>query len=245
MSTYLKSLFAVTSIALILITPAGISHAEEKPGTISVSGTGTANVAPDLAIISLGVVREAKTAREALDANNKAMAAVLNSMKEKGIAEKDLQTSNFNIQPRYHYPKRKANGKQPTPKITGYVVSNNLAARVRDLSKTGEILDLVVTLGVNSGGNIQFTNDNKEAILKLARIAAVQDALDKAETLTSTAGVRLGRIINISENFNQPRPVSFAKAARAAVVESDAAVPIASGENSYRVNVQISWEIAQ
>ncbi len=245
MNSYFKSFIAASSIALVLIAPASISQAEEKPGTISVSGTGTANVAPDLAIISLGVVREAKTAREALDANNKAMTAVLSAMKDKGIAEKDLQTSNFNIQPRYHYPKRKSNGEQPAPKIVGYIVSNNLAARVRDLSKTGEILDLVVTLGVNSGGNIQFTNDNKDAILKLARIAAVQDALDKAETLTSTAGVGLGRIINISENFNQPRPVQFAKAARSLAVQEDAAVPIASGENSYRVNVQISWEIAQ
>lgn len=245
MSLFFKSFIAAGSAALILFPPVALAQAEQKPGTISVSGTGTANVAPDLAIVSLGVVREAKTAREALDANNKAMSAVLASMQDKGIAEKDLQTSNFNIQPRYHYPKRKANGEQPAPKITGYIVSNNLTVRIRDLSQAGEILDLVVTLGVNSGGNIQFTNDNKEAILKLARIKAVEDALDKAQTLTSTAGVGLGRITNISENSNQPRPVPIARAARTFAAQEDAAVPIASGENSYRVNVQISWEIAQ
>lgn len=245
MNSIFKTVIAASSVALLVFNTHNVASAEQKPGTINLSGTGTANVAPDLAIISFGVVREAKTAREALNANNNAMAAVLAAMKEKGLEEKDLQTSNFNIQPRYHYPKRKSNGEQPAPKITGYVVSNNLTARVRDLSQTGEILDLVVTLGVNSGGNIQFTNANKDAILKLARINAVKDALDKAETLTSTAGVALGRILNISENFNQPRPVQFAKAARSLAVQEDAGVPIASGENSYRVNVQISWEIAQ
>jgi len=245
MNLFFKSFIAASSAALILSASIAAAQSEQKPGTINVSGTGTANVAPDLAITSFGVVREAKTAREALDANNKAMFAVLTSMKEKGIAEKDLQTSNFNIQPRYHYPKRQNNGEQPAPKIVGYAVSNNLTVRIRDLSQAGEILDLVVTLGVNSGGNIQFTNDNKEAILKLARIKAVESALDKAQTLTSTAGVGLARIINISENSSQPRPVPIARAAQTLAVQESANVPIASGENSYRVNVQITWEIAQ
>ncbi len=226
-----------------LMIPAAMAS-EERVSTISVSGTGSVNVAPDLALISFGVVREAKTAREALTANNRAMSEVLQAMKDMGIADKDLQTSNFNISPRYHYPERNSDNSQPQPVITGYVVSNELAVRVRDLSKTGEILDLVVTLGVNSGGNIRFMNDKPEAFLEKARVAAVKNALSKANILATTAGVGLGRILEISENANQPRPVPMAHT-RMAAQEDAGSVPVASGENSYSVHVQISWEISQ
>ena len=109
------------------------------------------------------------------------MADVLQAMKDMGIADKDLQTANFNISPRYHYPKRSSDNSQPPPVITGYVVSNDLSVRVRDLSKTGEILDLVVTLGVNSGGNIRFMNDKPDEFLEKARAAAVKNALEQGQ----------------------------------------------------------------
>ena len=243
----LFQIFTITlSLALMITTLAveTVQAKETQPATISVSGTGKASIAPDLALISFGVIREGKTARDALNANNKAMGDVLKAMMERGIADKDLQTSNFNISPRYFYPPRKNNETQKSPKIVGYTVSNTLSVRVRDLNKTGELLDLVVSLGVNSGGSIQFTNDNPEAILEQARINAVKNAVRKAEILTSTAGVKLGRIINISEQSTTPRPHSFAQKALRAEAVSDA-VPIASGENSYQINVQISWEIEQ
>lgn len=231
-------------LAGFLAMPTAMAQ-DKQTSTISVSGTGTTSVAPDMALISVGVLREADTAREALDANNKAMAKVLAAMKDKGIAGKDLQTSNFSIQPRYFYPKRKSTGEQPPPKITGYVVSNNLDVRVRDLARTGEILDLAVTLGVNSGGQIRFLNDKTDEILKAARIAAVKDATGKARTLTETAGAGLGRILSISENSRLPGPQPLARAKVASAAIEDASVPVASGENTYQINVQISWEIDQ
>ncbi|MEM9329911.1 MAG: SIMPL domain-containing protein [Pseudomonadota bacterium] len=222
------------------------SIAQDRVNTIAVTGTGRISVAPDMAMISVGVLREAKTARDALSANNEAMGSVLEAMKTQGIEEKDLQTSNFNIQPRYFYPKRKANGEQPAPQITGYVVSNNLDIRIRDLEQTGEILDLVVTLGVNSGGNIRFMNEDTSKILNKARTAAVEDAISKAMTLADAAQVELGDILNISENSVRPGPVPLAQA-RAATIREDApsSVPISGGENTYKVDVQISWEIEQ
>lgn len=238
--------FAIPLVAMlivgVLVLPA--SAAEERISTINVSGTGSVSVAPDMAMISFGVVRETKTAREALTANNKAMSEVLQAMKGMGIADKDLQTSNFNISPRYHHPKRNSDNSKPAPVITGYVVSNELAVRVRDLAKTGEILDLVVTLGVNGGGNIRFMNDKPEVLLEQARASAVKNAFAKANVLAKSAGVGLGRILDISENFNQPRPVPMAQA-RMAAQEDAGSVPIASGENSYSVHVQVSWEIDQ
>ena len=235
----------ISTLFLMLSLTVQKGFADDKaPSIISLGGTGSVSVAPDMAIISFGVVKEAKTAREALDANNKAMASILKAMEENGIEKKDLQTSGFNIQPRYHYPKRKSDGQQPPPKITGYLVSNNLTIRVREIKKAGAILDLSVTLGINSGGNIQFTNAEPSAVLKEARTRAVKDALEKAQTLAEAANVKLGAILNISENSNRPRPVAIAQA-RSLSVQEDAAVPIASGENSYQVMVQMSWEIVQ
>ena len=237
--------FAATALCAAFLLPVSpLAASETKPGTISVSAAGTANIAPDMAVINLSVVREGKTAREALTANNKAMKAVLDAMKQRGIEERDLQTSNFSIQPRYFYPKPKNNVQQP-PKIVGYIVSNALTLRVRDLTALGEIMDEAVTLGVNQGGGISFTNSDPETALTEARKSAMQKAIAKAKTLTEAAGVGLGRILAISENSNQPRPRPIAMARAQAKFAEDAAVPVASGENSYRVTVSVQWEISQ
>lgn len=235
----------ITIFVILFVFIAQKSFADEKQTSIiSLTGTGNISIAPDMAAISFGVVKEAKTARAALDENNKAMASILKAMEDNGIDKKDLQTSGFNIQPKYFYPKRKSNGEQPAPEITGYRVANNITIRIREIEKAGEILDLSVTLGINSGGNIQFTNSDTTAVLKEARIKAVEDALEKAQTLAQAAGVELGNMISISENTSRPRPVGIAQA-RSLSVQEDAAVPIASGENNYSVTVQMSWEISQ
>ncbi len=236
---------AIAFLAALLAAFAGLSHAEEsKPAVISVSATGKASVTPDLAILYLSVLREADTARDALDANNQAMATVLEAMKDSGIEDRDLQTSNFSIQPKYSYPKISASSNpQRLPKIEGYTVSNALTVRVRDMTRVGEILDKSVTLGVNSGGGITFTTDDPTGALEEARAKAVKRAMAKARTLSQSAGVSLGKIIEISEvNRGVPQPGRFA---RAAAAESAPAVPVASGENTYQVTVNVKWEIAQ
>lgn len=220
------------------------AHAEDKnQPTLSVTGVGSVDIAPDMAIVSVGVVREAKTAREALDENTAAMNAVLKAMAATGIEERDLQTSGFNIQPRYFYPKVQSNSQPEAPRIVGYTVSNNLDIRIRDIDKTGTILDELVSLGVNSGGNIRFTNDDVDEILEQARKNAVKDAVSRANTLIEAAGAKLGKILAISENSVAPRPEPMVRA-RAMAAES-APVPIATGENSYQVSVHISWKIEQ
>ena len=107
-----------------------------------------------MALLSLSVMREATTAREALDANNDAMAAVIAAMKASGIADRDLQTAGVQIAPRYDYT-TKPDGTQEA-KLVAYQVTNTLSVRVRDLAKTGEILDKSVALGVNQGGGIML-----------------------------------------------------------------------------------------
>lgn len=237
--TFAAASFMLTAMAL----PPAVAQ-EVKPGTIAVSATGTANAEPDLATLSVSVQREAETARAALDANNEAMAFVLSSFREAGIEDRDLQTSGFNIQPRYFYPKPSKDGQQEPPRIVGYTVRNGLTVRVRDLTRLGDILDRSVTMGVNTGGNIAFGSSNPQPFIKAARANAMKQAIAKATTLTDTAGVQLGRILEISETSGRrpsPRPMARMTAAS----DEAATVPIAAGENSYNVSITVRWELQQ
>lgn len=231
--------------ALLILNIAALAYADadEPVPRIVVTGQGSVDIAPDMAVITLTVVREAATARAALDANSKAMADVLGAMRDQGIAERDLQTSNFSIRPKYTYPPRNTSGPTEAPRIVGHTVSNSLTVRVRDISKVGEVLDKSVTLGVNQGGNILFTNDDPAAALEKARTAAVHEALTKAATLAKAAGVKRGRVLQISEQSFQPRPMPMARAEMA--MAADAAVPVVAGENTYQVSVNLTFAIEQ
>lgn len=215
------------------------SAGQQPPPRISVVGEGEVDVAPDMAILNLTVLREAETAREALSANSEAMKQVLAALKAAGIAERDLQTSGLDIQPRYAQPAR---DKPQERKIIGYAVSNGLTVRVRNLPEAGAILDKAVSLGVNQGGGIAFARDDLKPVLTEARKRAVADAMDRARTLAEAAGVRLGRILSIEEHALRPRPVPYGGPMRMAA--SEAAVPLAAGENSYQTQVNLVFEIA-
>jgi len=232
-------------IGLVFFSALSAAAAEKSVPRISVIGEGTVNIAPDLAMISLGVTREAPTAREALDQNNAAMNKVIDAMKEAGIAEKDLQTSNFSIQPRYVHHRPKNNEQQKPPVIVGYSVSNSLSVRIRDLSRLGEIIDRSITLGVNTGGNIQFGNDNPQAAITKARSAAMKSARDKAETLVEAAGVKLGPILEINENSHTPGPVPMAQGRMMAEAAMADSVPVEGGQNSYSIIVSAIWQIEE
>jgi uncharacterized protein YggE len=236
------------ALSALMLTAAPAAFADEvrtpQAGVISVSGEGVAAVAPDMAVISLTVLREAETAREALDANNAAMSDVLAAMKAEGIAERDLQTGAFSIQPRWVYPENR-DGETREPRIVGYSVNNTLTVRIRDLSRLGAILDTSVSLGVNQGGNIVFTNDDKDKIREAARLDAVANARAKAEAMTGALGVGLGRITQISENSGSAPPMPMVRAEMAMMSKAADEVPVASGENEYRVTVNVTWEIAQ
>ncbi|NBB50985.1 DUF541 domain-containing protein [Rhizobium sp. CRIBSB] len=247
MLKFTRGLVVATALSGSMLTtgfvqPALAAEAERREATIMVSGEGEATVAPDMAVISLAVVRDADTASEALSANSAAMTEVLAALKAQGIAEKDLQTTDFSIQPKYKQETR-TDGSYEAPVIVGYTVSNGLTVRVRDLAKLGALIDQSVKLGVNQGGGISFTNDDPEATIEAARKQAVEKAAAKAKTLTEAAGVKLGRVVEISENFARPMPQMYAAAPMAKM--ADESVPIASGENLYTVTVNITYAIEQ
>lgn len=226
--------------ALMTSLPAAAQStgAREPNPRITVTGEGEVSVAPDMAIIGLTVLREADTARNALNANSAAMKEVIAALKEAGIADRDLQTSQFSIQPRYSQPPR---DKPQEPRIIGYSVTNSVTVRLRDLGKTGEIIDKTVTLGVNRGGNISFVKDDLKDTMTEARKRAVADAMDKAKTLAEAAGVKVGRVIAISETGGRERPVMMAAAPMRMAAE--AAPPIEAGENTYRARVNLVLEL--
>ena len=232
------------AIACLFVSAAPVLGEEPATPVIEVSGEGSIEIAPDMAMLSLGVVRQDKTARAAVAANNEAMAAVIAALKDGGIAAEDLQTSGFAIQPQVHYPKPSRDGGQEPPTIIGYQVTNNLTVRVRELAEVGAVLDTVIGLGVNTGGGIRFINDDPSSAIAKARARAVADAVAKARTLAQAAGVGLGPILEISEHA-APRPVAMGRQRLAMAAEAADAVPVETGRNRYTVTVNMRWAIEQ
>nr|WP_235890648.1 SIMPL domain-containing protein [Martelella alba] len=208
--------------------------------TISVAAEGTASVAPDMAIVSLAVVSRAETAEAAMTDNNQSMQKVLDALKASGIAAKDIQTDNFSINPQYKQVTSDDGSESRV--IDGYQVVNGLDVTVRALDNLGAVLDQSVKLGVNSGGNITFTNADPSAAQEAARKQAVAKAMAKAKTLADAAGVSLGNVLAISEGGSAPQPLlrtaSFA-------MKDMGSVPIATGENDYDVTVNMTFAIGQ
>lgn len=228
----------VAALALFLgsTLAAHAQEAKEQPRIITITGEGKAMAAPDIAYISTGVVTDGKTAAEALAANTKAMESVFAGLKDAGIAEKDMQTSQFSVYPVYEQQDPQ-NREPQTPKIGGYRVQNQLTVTVRDLAALGGILDKVVSLGSNQMNGISFSIDKPEPLLDEARKDAVKDALRKAKLYAGAAGVSLGEIMSISENgTGMPQPYY----AKDMMMRAEAAsVPVAAGEQTLSASVTL------
>jgi uncharacterized protein YggE len=207
------------------------------PAMISVTGEATISAAPDLAQIDGGVTSEAKTAREAAEANNAAMGKVLLALKGAGIEEKDFQTSRLSLQPE-SAPNRSGGG---APTIVGYRASNRVTVRLRDVSKLAGVIDAMVGAGVNDIGGISFKVSNASKLLDDAREQALADARRKAEIYARAAGVTLGAPLSIAEETNAA-PVPYR---RMAVGMAVAPTPVAAGEETLQVTVSVSWAIKQ
>ena len=202
------------------------------PPAISVTGEATVSVPPDQAQIDGGVNSDAKTAREASDANNAAMGKVLLALKGAGIDEKDYQTSRLSLQPQYA-PNRSG----PSP-ITGYRASNRVTIRLRDVTKVANVIDVLVGAGANDIGGINFMVSQASKLLDDAREKAIADARRKAEIYARAAGVTLGGPLSISEE-GSPAPVFRGKMA----APMAAGAVVAQGEETLSVTVNVSWAI--
>lgn len=214
--------FALTALAF---APA---HAADR--LVTVNGEATVNVAPDTAVIRVGVTSAAKTAREASDANGKQMTAVLAAVKDTGIAAKDIQTSRLSLQPQYD-PNRSG-----TARLLGFQATNQITINVRDIDKLAGIIDQAITAGANEMSGLEFVVSQQSKLLDQARDEAIADARRKAELYAKAAGARVGTVISISEEGSAPPP-RMMQAMRAG------AAPVAPGEQTLRAVVSVSYEL--
>jgi uncharacterized protein YggE len=205
-----------------------------SPPAISVTGEANVSVAPDQALIEGGVTSDAKTAREASDANNAAMGKVLLALKGAGIDEKDYQTSRLSLQPQFATPSKASE----RAGIVSFRASNRVTVKVRDVTKVANVIDVLVGAGANEIGGINFTVTQASKVLDEAREKAIADARRKAEIYAKAAGVTLGEPISISEE-GAPVPLYRGKVASPMA----AGAPVAQGEETLSVTVSVSWAI--
>lgn len=235
-SSLVAALLALQLAAVPAFAQGGAEPAATK-GRIAVSAEGRIDTPPDMATITMGVTTRGDTAAAALSANSAQLAAVLQRLRAAGIAERDLQTSGLNLGPQMDYSR---DGKPP--RILGYEASNMLTVRVRDLAALGTILDQAVGDGANAFHGLAFALSDPEPALDAARVRAVHEARRKAEMMAEAAGVKLGRILAISEGGGMADPMPKMRGGMAMAAE---AVPVAGGEVSYAVSVDVTWELGE
>ena len=216
-----------------------VINREKTEKTVRVSGTGIVAGDPDVVVLSIGVSVERDSVKQARTEAAEAMAGVIESLKGNGLLDADIQTQHFSIYQQFDYSKGKR-------EFRGYSVTNTVSAKIRDLDTVGNVIDDAAEAGgdlveINS---IQFTIDDPTKLKMQARIAAMQDAQAKAQTLATEGAVTLGKPISISESddYYPPGPVyrEFAFAAdAAAAVET----PIQSGQLQITVRVNVTYEI--
>jgi uncharacterized protein YggE len=205
--------------------------------TVNTTGYGQVDVAPDQALVRLGVQTEGETASQALAENSQRMQALLTSLSNAGIAPADIQTQNISLFPRYS--DQGPGVVTPTQRIVGYTVSNIVQVRVRNLSNLGTLLDTAVNAGVNTIENVSLVVSDTSTWVDQARSDAFDDAEHRAQQLASLAGGHLGEVLNISEG-GQAGPII---AARLPATGMGGAVPVEPGSQTVSIQVQVTWRL--
>jgi uncharacterized protein YggE len=212
---------------------------------LTVDAEGSTNRAPDLAVFNAGVTTQGKTVAEALGANSTAMTRVIAALKRAGIADRDIQTSNLGINPVYAEPRRLPDGSmQPrTPEIVGYQVNNSVTVRQRQLGDYGKVIDTLVGAGANQVNGPSFQLDKPDTALDAARTEAIAKARARAQLYASAAGLRVVRIVSISEGGGRMPPMPMYRMPVADAAPAPAP-PVAAGEVSLGANVTVQFELA-
>ncbi|NYT41419.1 SIMPL domain-containing protein [Sphingomonas sp. R-74633] len=233
------ALATTAALMAVAVLPAAAQQAVQPvllDGTVlDVSATGTSTRVPDLAVIQAGVVTQAASAGQAMQQNSAQMAKVLAALRKAGIAERDIQTATVNLSPQYRYVQNEA------PVITGYQASNQVSIRFRDVAKSGTILDTLVAEGANDISGPNLTVDKPEGALDEARVDAVKKARARAELYAQAAGLKVDRILAISENGAlppSPMPVMAMRAGKSEVADS---LQVLAGERELNVTVSVRF----
>lgn len=225
----------VTSGVLMFLGKTKSENGNANNNLIYFSGEGKLYTKPDTAFADFSVVTEGSDINNVQEANTKKMNKVIAFLKDSGIDEKDIKTTNYNLYPQYTYEESK------TPQISGYQINQMLSIKIRDLNKVGEILKGVVKTGVNQISTLYFGVENDEQLKEQAREMAIKDAKKKAEKSASQIGIKLGKIIGFSESTNG-YPVPIYKG-EYGVGGGGGTPDIQTGENEIVVNVTLTYEI--
>ena len=262
---------AAVALAGALLPPAPLAAQVAQPAMVmapgntllTVNAEGRSFAEPDLAVFTAGVTTQGTDAGEALEANARAMTRVIDSLKRAGIAERDIQTSNLSLNPVYRDPSEEAiraarTTGQPyvppppelqVPQIVGYSATNSVSVRQRQLEDYGTVIDTLVESGANQVNGPMFQLDNQDAALDEARLAAIATARQRAELYAGAAGLRIVRVLSISEGggYYGPPPVMFAQrmaTAGAPPAPPPPPSPVQPGELQMTANVTVLYELA-
>jgi hypothetical protein len=228
------ALLSTLGYSLVKARPIQQESPPASESTVSVSGTGQVQAAPDRAVIRLGVETEAETAENALAQNSTQMQALLDALSAAGIASENIQTQSVRLMPRYQF-----GDERDDRTLVGFAAANFVRVQTDQLDSLGVLLDEAVSAGATTIENVSFAVSDQTEFVDQARQAAVEDARYKAEQLAELTGAELGAVLQINESSDVPRPVRR----EAEVMEEAAAVPIEPGTESIRVSVQITWTL--
>lgn len=224
--------------AAMVVLMSGAAMADDVMRRISVTGTGHVEATPDMATLSLGVTSEADEAAKAMSQTSDAVARILERLTGMGLEQRDVQTERLTLNPVWS---NQPETKPQRSEITGYVASNIVRVRVRDMEALGGILDAVVADGANAFNGLSFGMQEPDALADEARKQAVADARAKAELLAQTAGVTLGKVISIADqDRGQPMPRMMEMSAA-----RDSGMPVASGEVTISASVSMVFAIGE
>ncbi len=227
-------------------TAAGGPAMDDAISVLTVSGSGEARVAPDLATVRLGVIAQAPTARAAQDQVNRTAGAVLDAIRKLGLKDQDVQTSGLSLSPLYSQGRPGTAEENQAPKITGYQANNSVTVRIEDLAKVGPVIDAGLGAGANTLDGVDFGLRNDEAARAQALADAAVKARSKAQTLAGALGVKLGQILEIAEGGISVSPPPYPRFSRAMAELSVAAdTPVSAGQVGVQASVTVRYRISQ
>lgn len=222
----------------------------EARSTIVVTGEGEAFATPDIANFTYSVSADGDSVGEAQSIVTEKTDTILEALKELGVEEKDIRTTDYSVYPKYIYESTVCSPGFYCPQgrqvPDGYTVSHSVSVKVRNTDDAGKALALVGENGATNVSSLMFTIDDPNSISEEARSLAISDAKAKAEVLADSLGVSLGRIVDFNDNTYNPWPYAVRNAGGSFAVSEDAAMPsptIPTGENKVTSNVTITYEI--
>lgn len=239
-----RKIVALAIAGVLLLAGMGVPSvkqayaAEPNLGEITVSGTGSVSMVPDVAYVTLGVNTQDASPKTAQEKNNRLIEKVINAVIGMGIAEKDIKTTNFYMYPNYDYNKG-------SEAIVGYTVSNTVTVTVRDINKVGDVLGTAADAGANVSSGVQFSLLDSTAAYNEALVLAMENASAKAKTIAGALGKSIGNPASVSESGGNYMPVYTGLQKAAMDTAAGASVPVQAGELTVSATVQVVYEYAR